>query len=159
MVALQILAVILAVVGIIGSVVPGIAGPPFSWLGLFLLYLAKLPDDPVTVTTLLIWLGVATLLTVLDYVLPPRLTRTFGGHKAASVGATIGLFAGMFLTPIGMIGGSLLGAFLGELLVEDRGLWESFKASIGTFLGFIITTGAKLIACGWMFLIIIKHII
>ena len=159
MIALKIFAVIFALVGIVGSVVPGIAGPPFSWLGLFLLYLAHVPDDPVTVTTLLIWLCVATLLTVLDYVLPPRMTRALGGHKAASIGATIGLFAGMFLSPVGMIGGSLLGAFIAELVVEDNGVWASFKASIGTFLGFIITTGAKLIACGWMFFIIIKHII
>lgn len=158
MVWLEILAVVLALVGIVGSVVPGIAGPPFGWLGLFVLYLAGIPD-PISVSTLLIFLGVAALLTVLDYVLPPRLTRTFGGHKAASIGATIGLFAGMFFTPIGMIGGSLLGAFIAELVVEDSGVWESFKASLGTFLGFIITSGAKLIACGWMLLIILKHIL
>ena len=100
-----------------------------------------------------------TVVTVLDYILPATFTRTMGGHKAASVGAIIGLFAGMFLTPIGMIMGSILGAFIAELVVENRGVWESFKASIGAFFGFIVTTGMKLILCGWIFLIIIKHII
>ena len=158
MVTLEVFAIILAVIGIIGSVIPGIPGPPLSWIGLFLLYLAKLPD-PVSTSTLIIFLVAATVITVLDYVLPPKMTRTMGGHKAASVGAIVGLFAGMFIPPIGMILGSILGAFIGELVVEDRGVWESFKASIGAFFGFIVTTGMKLILCGWIFIIILKHVI
>ena len=158
MIALEIFAVIFAIVGIIGSIVPGIPGPPLSWIGLFLLYLAKLPD-PVSTGALIAFLVAATVVTVLDYVLPPKMTGALGGHKAASWGAVIGLFAGMFLTPIGMIMGSILGAFIGELVVEDRGIWESFKASIGAFLGFIVTTGLKLILCGWIFFVIILHII
>ncbi|MBR3500032.1 MAG: DUF456 domain-containing protein [Bacteroidales bacterium] len=158
MTTLEIFAIILAVLGIIGSIVPGIPGPPLSWVGLFLQYLAK-GDDPVSTTTLIIFLVAATVVTVLDYVLPPTFTRALGGHKAAATGAVIGLFVGMFLTPIGMIMGSILGAFIAELVVEDRGVWESFKASIGAFLGFIITTGMKLILCGWIFLIIIKHVL
>jgi len=156
--ALIVIAVILGVVGIVGSVVPGLAGPPFSWVGLFLLYLAKV-DEPITTTTLVIFLVATTLVTLMDYIVPPKMTRAMGGHKAASVGATIGLFVGMFFTPIGMIGGSLLGAFIAELAVENNGVWASFKASIGTFIGFILTTGAKLILSGWMLLIIVKHII
>ena len=58
-----------------------------------------------------------------------------------------------------MFMGSILGAFIGELVVENRGIWESFKASIGAFFGFIVTTGLKLILCGWIFLVIIIHII
>ena len=158
MIALEIFAVIFAVTGIIGSIVPGIPGPPLSWIGLFLLYLAKLPD-PVSTGALIAFLVAATIITVLDYILPPKMTRAMGGHKAASIGAVVGLFAGMFLTPIGMIMGSILGAFIGELVVEDRGIWESFKASIGAFFGFIVTTGLKLILCGWIFLVIIIHII
>ena len=96
------------------------------------------------------------IVTVIDYILPPKMTSRMGGHKAASVGATIGLFAGMFLTPIGMIGGSLIGAFLGEFLVENRGVWASFKASIGTFLGFIITTVLKLVVAGVLFFMVLK---
>ena len=158
MIALEIFAVIFAIVGIIGSIVPGIPGPPLRWIGLFLLYLAKLPD-PVSTGALIAFLVAATVITVLDYILPPKMTSALGGHKAASWGAIIGLFAGMFLTPIGMIMGSILGAFIGELVVENRGIWESFKASIGAFFGFIVTTGLKLILCGWIFLVIIIHII
>ncbi len=157
MTALEIIAIIVALIGIAGCIVPGLAGPPISWIGLLLLYLAKIPN-PVSGTTLWIWLAVCTVVTILDYVLPPGITRAMGGHKAASIGATIGMFAGMILTPIGMIAGSLIGAFLGELIVEDNGVWGSFKASIGAYIAFILSTGIKLIVSGWIFLIIIRHI-
>ena len=78
------------------------------------------------------------------------MVKSTGGHKAASIGAVIGLFAGMFLTPVGMIGGSLLGAFIGEYFVEDAGVWASFKASIGAFAGFICGTVMKLICSAVM---------
>lgn len=158
MITLEVFAVILALVGIAGCVLPCLAGPPISWVGLLLLYIAKIPD-PISPATLWIFLGVTVIVTALDYILPPSLTRAMGGHKAAATGATIGMIAGMFLTPIGMIAGSLIGAFIAEFIVEDNGVWGSFKASVGTYIGFILTTGIKLIVSGWIFLIIITHII
>ena len=93
MTALIVIAVILGVIGVLGSVLPGLAGPPISWVGLLLMYLAH-TSDPVSLTALLVWLAVVVVITVVDYFIPAALTRTFGGHKAASIGATIGLFAG-----------------------------------------------------------------
>ncbi len=157
MTALIVIAVILGVVGVLGSILPGLAGPPIGWIGLLLMYFARTPD-PVSLTALLVWLAVVVVVTIVDYAIPPALTRSFRGHKAASIGATIGLFAGMFFTPIGMVGGSLLGAFLAELLVEDRGVWASFKAAMGAFLGFILTTGLNLILSGVLLWCIIDAI-
>lgn len=161
MVFLKILAVILAVLGLIGSVIPALPGPPLSWIGLLCAYFCggtNAAGDPMSLTLLFVWLGITVLVTVLDYIFPAYLTKVTGGHKAASWGAIIGLFAGMFLTPIGMITGSLLGAFLGELLVADSGAWTAFKASIGTFLGFITGTVVKLICAGIMAYYIIVFI-
>lgn len=158
MTALVVIAVVLGVVGVLGSILPGLAGPPIGWIGLLLMYFAH-TDDPVSLTALLVWLAVAVIITAVDYIIPPALTKTFGGHKAASVGAMIGLFAGMFLTPVGMVGGSLLGAFIGELFVTEKGVWASFKAAIGTFVGFILTTGLNLILSGlllWQIIAAIK---
>lgn len=148
-----VLAVIAAIIGIIGSVVPGIPGPPISWIGLLFAYLSKGVDgggEPMTSTFLFIWLAITVAVTVLDYIMPAWFTRATGGHKAASTGAIIGLFAGMIIPPIGILAGSLLGAFLAEFLVEQRGVWDSMKASMGAFLGFILTTGMKLVASGIM---------
>ena len=131
MVALIVFAIIFALVGIVGSVVPGLPGPPLSWVGMLLIYFAgRVGDksDAMTLTVLLIWLGITVLVTILDYVIPVKTTKLTGGHKAASTGAIIGLIAGMIIPPVGIILGSLLGAFLGELMVNNKGMWPAFKA-------------------------------
>lgn len=157
MTALTVFAIICALVGIIGSIVPGLPGPPVSWAGMLLTYFATNgSDNPMTLTCLFIWLAVTIVVTVLDYMVPAWFTQVTGGNKGASIGAIVGLFAGMFIPPVGMIFGSLLGAFLGDLLVQDKGVWAAFKASIGAFLGFICGTGIKLIASGIMAYLIVK---
>ena len=157
--AFCIFAIILGLAGIAGSIVPGIPGPPLSWIGLLLVYFSGQNGvaDPMTVRFLMIWLGVTVIVTVFDYFVPAWFTKVTGGHKAASVGAMIGLFVGMF-APVGIIVCSLIGAFLGEFLIEKNGVWDSFKASLGAFLGFICGTGAKLIVCGIMMFEIFKYI-
>ena len=160
MTVLIILAVILAVAGIVGSVLPGLPGPPLSWLGMLLVYFADKSGDapePMSSTILLVWLGITVLVSVLDYVIPSGVTRLAGGHKAASTGAMIGLVAGMFFTPMGVITGALAGAFIGELLVTDKGVWAAFKAGAGAFLGFILGTGLKLVCSGVMAWLIVKY--
>ena len=150
---LAIFAIVAGIIGIIGSVVPGLPGPPVSWVGLLLLYLDKGTDkagDPMTMKFLIIWLAITTLVTVLDYIIPAYFTRLTGGTKTAGRGAIVGLFIGLFVPPVGIILGTLLGAFLADFLVEDRGVWASFKSSIGAFLGFLGGTGIKLISAGFM---------
>lgn len=160
MTVLTVFAVILGVAGILGAVVPGIPGPPLSWIGLLLTYFAggTHNGDPLSLTILFVWLGVTVLVTVLDFVVPAYFTKMTGGTKAASWGAIAGLFAGLFIPPVGMIFGSLLGAFLADFIFENRGAWAAFKSSIGAFLGFLCGTGFKLIASGVMIYYIIAYI-
>lgn len=161
MVALAVFAIIAGVVGIIGSIVPGLPGPPLSWVGLLLAFLAKgvnAAGDTMSLTFLLIWLGVTILVTILDYVVPAYFTKLSGGSKIAGRGAIAGMLLGFLVPPVGIILGSLLGAFLAELLVADKGAWDSFKASLGAFLGFIFGTGMKLIASGIMMYYIIVYL-
>lgn len=152
-------ALILGLVGIVGSIIPALPGPPLSWAGLLLVYFSgqRGVADPMTLRFLMIWLAVTVIVTIFDYFVPAWFTKVTGGHKAASVGAMIGLFIGMF-SPFGIILGSLAGAFLGEFLFEKRGVWDSFKASLGAFLGFMSGTGAKLIVSGILFYDIIKYV-
>ena len=161
MVVWAVLAVIAGVIGIIGSVVPGLPGPPIGWVGLLCAYLGhglNGAGDPMSRTFLLVWLAITIVVSVLDYVVPSWLTRVTGGHKAASVGAIVGLFAGMIIPPVGMIVGSLIGAFVAEFLVENRGIWASAKASLGAFQGVMLGTGLKLICSGVMFYYIIVYL-
>lgn len=158
MTVLIVFAIICALLGIVGSIVPGLPGPPVSWVGMLLVYFSSQDGgSPMTLSFLFIWLAVTIVVTVLDYVVPAWFTKVTGGNKGASIGAIVGLFAGMLIPPVGMIVGSLLGAFIGDFLVQDRGVWASFKASIGAFLGFICGTGMKIIVSGIMAYEVFKY--
>lgn len=161
MVGLSILAVIAGIIGIIGSIVPGLPGPPISWVGILLAYFAggtNSAGEPMSLTFLLVWLAITTLVTIIDYVIPAYFTRISGGTKTAGRGAIVGLLIGMFLTPVGIIVGALLGAFLADFFIEDRGVWASFKSSLGAFAGFLCGTGIKLISAGVMMYYIIVYL-
>lgn len=143
---LIVIAIILAIVGIIGSIVPGLPGPPLSWIGLLLAFLShKLGGADMSLTFVLIWLGVTVIVSILDYTVPAKFTKLAGGSKAGSRGALIGMIIGIFLTPIGMIPCSLAGAFLAEMFQENKTAGQAFKAALGTFAGFLVGTGMKLI--------------
>lgn len=149
-----ILAILAGIIGIAGSVIPGLPGPPFSWLGLLLLYLwgngTNAAGDPMSTKFLLIWLAITIVVCVVDYVVPAYFTKLTGGSKAAGRGAIIGLIIGMFVPPVGIILGTLGGAFLAEYLVARKGGWDSAKSALGALLGFLCGTGIKLIASGLM---------
>ena len=138
-----ILAVLAGVVGIIGSVVPALPGPPVSWVGLMILYFwgkgTNGSGEPMSLTFLLVWLGITAAVTIIDYIVPSWFTKVTGRTKAAGRGA-----------PVGIILGTLLGAFLAELVFADKNGWESAKSALGAFMGFLCGTGIKLIASGMM---------
>ena len=71
-------------------------------------------------TFLLIWLGVVIVISILDYLVPGYFTKLTGGSKYGSWGAIAGLFIGMIYPPVGMILGSLLGAFVAEFLFAGK---------------------------------------
>ena len=159
---LLIFGLLLGIIGIVGSIVPGIPGPPLSFIGILLMYFRKGLDsggEPMGVTLLLVLLAVTIAVTVLDYVVPAWFTKITGGTKYASRGATIGLIAGLiFPLPIGMIAASLLGAFVGELFFANKDAASSVKSALGAFLGFLAGTGAKLISSAVMLYYIIVFI-
>jgi len=150
--ALAILAIILGILGLVGSIVPGLPGPPASWIGMLLAFFST---GDMTTSRLFVWLAITVLVSILDYVVPAFFTKFTGGSKYASLGAIVGLFAGIFVPPVGMILGSLLGAFLAEYLVANKGAWNSIKASLGAFLGFLCGTGMKIVCSGVMMYYII----
>ena len=154
-----ILAVLAGIIGIVGSVLPGLPGPPVSWAGLLILYLwgngTNGAGDPMSAKFLLIWLAITIVVCVVDYVVPAYFTRMTGGSKAAGRGAIIGLIVGMFVPPVGIILGTLGGAFLAEYLVARKGGWDSARSALGALLGFLFGTGIKLIASGLMLYYII----
>ncbi len=158
---LAIAAIILGVLGIIGSIVPALPGPPVSWIGMLLMFLrgeGDLNHSAMQLSTLLIWLGITTLVTVLDFIIPGWFTKVTGGSKYAAIGATIGLLAGMFFTPVGIVAGVIIGAFAAELIFAGKSAGASVKSALGAFLGFICGTGMKLIVSGIMLINILLQL-
>ena len=156
-----ILAIVLGIVGIVGSIAPALPGPPVSWLGLLVLYIwgggANSAGDPVTTKLLLVWLGIVIVVSLLDYVVPAYFTKLTGGSKYGSYGAIAGLFLGLIYPPVGMILGSLLGAFAAELLFAGKDAADSVKSAFGAFLGFLFGTGLKLITAAVMLFYIVVY--
>ena len=151
----SVLAVLAGVIGIAGSILPALPGTPVGWVGLLILYIwghgVNASGDPMTMKTLIIW-GVAVLIvSVIDYFVPMYFTKVTGGSRYAERGAMAGLIVGIFLTPVGMILGSFLGAFLSEMYWGKKEAGPALKAAVGSFLGFLLGTGIKTIVAVCIF--------
>jgi hypothetical protein len=146
---LLIIGALLQVLGLAGSVLPALAGPPFNFLGLILLCLAK-GWDIFTPAFLLGMAGLTVLSAVLDYVLPIRGARKYGSSRWGAWGAFLGMLAGLLLfPPFGLIIGAFAGAVIAELLAGKEND-KALKAGWGVFLGFFASLLIKLIASGLM---------
>jgi uncharacterized protein YqgC (DUF456 family) len=134
----------LMVVGIIGCVLPLLPGPPLCYLGLLVQQLKE--ADPFSSRFLWIWAGITAVVVILEYVIPLYGTRRFGGTKYGMWGCAIGVVAGIFLGPLGLIVGPFVGALIGELIGNAQ-TDKAIRAAFGSFVGFVAGTLLKLIAC------------
>ena len=93
-----ILAGVLLLVGLIGTVLPVLPGPPIAWAGLLAAHFSNYSQIEIWI---LIATGIAAIfVTVMDNIFPSIMTKKAGGSKAATWGCTIGLVAAFFLGPI-----------------------------------------------------------
>ena len=159
---LVIAAIALVLIGLVGAIVPGIAGPPFSFLGLLALSFVDGVDFS---TKFLVVMGIlGAIIFVLDYVVPVWGTKTLGGTKEGVRGSTIGLIIGLLITiifPIGFIAillGPFVGAYIGEKNAgtDDRLAWRS---AFGSFLGFLAGTFIKTVYAFVCIFYVVKGII
>lgn len=153
---LYILAGLCLLVGVVGSVVPGIPGVPVAYLGLIFMHVTD--KYQYSLTFLLVWLGIVVIISILDFVIPAWGTKYFGGTKAGAWGATIGVIAGLFLGPWGIIIGPFAGAVIGELIAAKQDT-NVLKAGFGSFIGILSGTVIKLICCGFMIYYYIKTLV
>lgn len=134
-------------IGLGGSFLPILPGPPIAFIGLWIQQVkAEAPFSP---KFLWIWVGIILVITILDYMIPVYGTKKFGGSKYGVWGCTIGLVVGLWMGPIGIIAGPFLGAFIGEILANQNSA-QALKAATGSIIGFLLSTGIKLIACSVM---------
>ena len=133
------------VIGIAGSFLPVLPGPPLSYAGLLLLHFSKYASFS---TSFLVIYGIITvLILVADLWMPAGTAKRYGASRYGTWGASIGVVAGIFLLPpFGLIIFPFLGAFSGELL-SGKSSRDSLKAAWGSFLGFVLGIIIKLSLC------------
>ncbi|PCI06928.1 MAG: hypothetical protein COB73_09140 [Flavobacteriaceae bacterium] len=141
---LLIIGFLFVLLGIIGSFLPVLPGPITGWIGLLLLHLTD--AIPMNWTFLGITLAIAIFIWAIDYVIPAWGTKKFGGTKYGVWGTVLGLIAGLiFFPPFGIIIGPFVGAFIGEIIYDSKDSQRALKAAFGSFVGFMLSTGLKLI--------------
>ena len=135
------------IIGIVGSFMPVLPGLSISWIGLLLLYLTKTVANNYWI--LGITLVITVLISVLDYVIPAKGTKKFGGSNFGVWGTNLGMVLGFFVIPIplGFIIGAFFGAFLGELIFEPNDNKRALKAATGSIVGFLASSFVEFFVC------------
>ena len=131
--------VILLLLGVIGSVIPALPGPPLSYIALLISYFFINTVDGDS----LLWIGVVVVVvTVLDYYLQIYGVKKAGGGKYAIRGSIVGMLLGIFLfPPFGILIGAFIGAYIGAKMEASK---NEVKIAFGALWGFIVGTILKL---------------
>lgn len=140
-----ILAGALILIGLAGAVVPILPGVPLVFAGMLLAAWADHFQHVGGWTlTLLGVLGVLALL--VDFVAGLFGARRVGASTRALWGASLGTLVGLFFGLPGLLLGPFAGAVAGELSVGSQ-VEKAAKVGIGTWLGLLFGTLAKLALC------------
>lgn len=141
------LAAVLVLVGVAGTVLPALPGLPLVFAGMLLAAWAG--DFQQVGGWMLGLLGVLTMLSLaVDFVATALGAQRVGASKLAVIGAVVGTFAGLLFGIVGVFVGPFVGALLGEL-IHGRGrggenLGQAAKVGFGTWLGILVGTVLKL---------------
>jgi uncharacterized protein YqgC (DUF456 family) len=140
-----ILAALLIIAGMAGAVVPALPGVPLVFGGMLLAAWADHFQHIGTFT--LIVLGLLAVLALgVDFVAGMLGAKRVGASSRALWGASFGAIIGIFFGLPGLLLGPFLGAVIGELSVGGK-LHHSARVGIGTWLGLLFGTLAKLALC------------
>ncbi|MEP7187082.1 MAG: DUF456 domain-containing protein [Rhodanobacter sp.] len=138
-----VLAALLIVGGLAGSVLPALPGIPMVFGGI---WLAAAVDDyqHLGLWWLLIIGAIATAGVVIDFIASTLGAKRVGASKRALWGAGLGTIVGMFLGIPGLLFGPFIGALVGELS-SGTSVLRSAHVGVGTWIGLLLGTLVKLV--------------
>lgn len=149
------ISIVCLVLGILGTFLPVLPGLVLSFGGLIIYKFGTVNDLPM----IYIWIfGVLTAVSaVLNYVIPAKTNRKYGGTRWGSIGSVIGTLVGMFFIPLpfGFLIGMFAGVFIGELLHDANDKQKAWNSTKGALIGFLYGTGFNLVVALAMFLVVI----
>ncbi len=138
-----IVAVLLVLIGMAGTVLPALPGVPIILGGLLLI--AWMDGFVAVSLNTMLWLGMLALLSVvIDFLATAEGARRFGAGRLAILGATLGLLIGLFFGLPGILFGPFLGAVAGHLMGKAN-LDDSMRAGVGASIGVVIGTASKVV--------------
>jgi uncharacterized protein YqgC (DUF456 family) len=142
-IALYVLAGLLMLGGLAGSVLPVLPGIPMVFGGI---WLAAAVDDyrHLGLWWLLIIGAIGVIGVLVDFVAGALGAKRVGASAGALWGATIGTVVGMFFGIPGLLLGPFIGALIGEL-ASGNSVLRSAHVGIGTWLGLLLGTLLKLV--------------
>ena len=113
---IQVASIILLILGILGTFLPVLPGLLLSLAGLLIYKFGT--DSSLSMVYIWIFVFLTILSAILNYVIPARTNRKYGGTRWGSVGSVLGTLGGLFFIPVpfGFLIGMFLGVFIGELL-------------------------------------------
>jgi len=138
-----VVAAILVVLGLAGTILPVLPGILLVFGGLFLAAWADGYQHVGAIALSVIGL-LAALSLLADFLGSLAGAKRVGASPLALVGAAIGGFVGIFLGIPGLILGPFIGAVAGEYLARGR-LAQAGKVGLGTWLGLIVAAVAKVV--------------
>ena len=144
--------IFLWLLGLAGVIIPFLPGPTLVMASAWAYFVLAPHPYPwwVAAIATAIW-AIGSLLDALASLLG---AKVMGSSKWGLLGATIGLLAGLFFFPIGLIIGPLAGAFAAELFFARKDLLTSGKVGIGAGMGILIGKILQVLTIlaiiGWM---------
>ena len=136
------LAGLLVIAGLAGTVIPALPGVPLVFAGLFVCaWIGHF--EIISWITVSVLAMLALIAWAVDFLAGALGARYLGASSRAFWGATFGAIAGMFFGIPGILLGPFIGAVIGELSGGGDVL-QSGRAGIGAWLGLVVATAAKL---------------
>ncbi|MDQ0193873.1 DUF456 domain-containing protein [Paenibacillus wynnii] len=138
-----ILIIALFVIGMAGAVYPILPGALAIYLAFFV-YGWFFSFEPFGAGFWIVQTLIVIALFVADYVVGAWGVKKFGGSRYSVIGSTLGIIAGSFFFPIGLVIGPFIGAFIGEL-IAGAAPGKAVKVSLGSLLGLLSSTVVKVV--------------
>ncbi|HZA94498.1 MAG TPA: DUF456 family protein [Burkholderiaceae bacterium] len=139
---LWIIAVLLIIVGVAGTVLPALPGVPLIFGGVLLA--AWIGDfQRISVFTVVVLAVLAVVGIVIDYIAAAISAKRAGASKQGIIGAAIGTVAGVFTGLWGLLFMPLMGAAIGEFIAH-KDAFRAGKVGAATWFGLLVGTAIKL---------------
>jgi len=131
--------------GLIGCVISKFPGTILCYLGIIILQFSSIAEF--SVHFFIQWGIIIIAVQGLDYFIPTWGKRKFGGSKRGVWGSFLGMLAGIYFGPWGIVSGAIIGAFVGEHFAGKESN-AAINHALTSFVFFILGTISQLIVAG-----------